>query len=396
METLNSNISTVINPDISINDLCVLQAQGFSVVRSAHIGNLQPYNMSLAAAGIPVLCIDHTVTGIDVNYSPEMINSAGKSERIAELGKLVSRVELARIPRIDGVDTTNVRYLDDLHLASARAALPGAEIFSNTAYLRANETLVGDIIASSIKVEPGLFRRVAQPDGNVQKTTDAIDLAQAGKILQLQADPRAATTTALIPNEVDIVIDFVVEALKTGRDKQYHLSGPDMVQYINGKKNILDKLYAQVTNLPSLRSQLPGTLQVDLVPTTAARFATTGKRRASLDDLLQAVEDREQDLKTTNNERGEFFRTPAAKDRSSREQAVAAFRQHEHAADAALARASNSVPELFIPPRTPGYLTQYDVLADGGLYVPEANQRLTFAELKSLFQDIEKVRSDTP
>lgn len=50
-------LEIITEPNVSIDDLVAVQATGVSVVRSAHVGNLAPYNLSLAAAGIPILSV---------------------------------------------------------------------------------------------------------------------------------------------------------------------------------------------------------------------------------------------------------------------------------------------------------------------------------------------------
>jgi hypothetical protein len=44
----------------------------------------------------------------------------------------------------------------------------------------------------------------------------------------------------------------------------------------------------------------------------------------------------------------------------------------------------SQIPELLVEPGTSGFITQYDVLDEGGLYVPAINRQASMAELARL------------
>ncbi|MCW1907885.1 MAG: hypothetical protein KIH63_000915 [Candidatus Saccharibacteria bacterium] len=396
MSEIEPRIVININPDVSIADLSARMAEGYSVVRSAHVGNLRPYNLTLAAAGIPILAVDHTITGVDTSYFPELVLNRSQSEQVSGLGVIVSRAA-AQQTTVTHDATRPVQFVDELHIAAVEAAIPGAKMFSNTEYLRTHETISAEIIQLALERQPELFRRVVNSDGIAQnRASEARALAQSGRVLQLLDDPRSPEAAALVPNAVDIAINFVIEALDTERETIFHLSGPDMVRYIGTLTDTLDALYASIRSETSFGSRLPPQLDVQLVPSAHAKFATTTAQQPVLDQLLAAAEEQTAMLAETHDRRREFFSSPASQDPEARTQTLAGFKATEAAVEAQLAIARDNLPELMPAQGSTGYVTQYDVLAEGGLYVPDVNLQLTMTQLNILDRQISRARSNSP
>lgn len=381
METLNIER----NDQISIDDLVARQAEGFSVLRSAHVGNFSPYNLTLAAAGIPILCVDHTITDVDTNYFPETVIREGEAARIAAGGLVVCRA------KVQDASQDNDRFVDEFHLGRVRQAIPQAKVFTNSEYLRANETMTGEIVRAALATSPHLFERLVLSDGRTQKEPGAARMVPVLGIMQLNDDIRAEKTAVIMPNVVDIMANFVIETLQSGRDTQYHLSGPAMVRYIKTLVPDLVKLYEAVRRSASFGQRLPERLNVQLVPTAEARFATTAARRPRLESLLDTVQAAETELAELAVRRKAFFsghsRTPAETKafttQVGREQAEA---------EGLIAAQAATIPELFIDPGTRGFVTQFDVSAEGGLFVAPINRQGTMAELSKLYKKLLKIR----
>jgi hypothetical protein len=385
-----SELGLTAQQDVSINDLVDYRDQGFSVLRSAHVGNLSPYNLSLADAGIPILAVDHNITGVDTTYFPEAIMVGGNKTVVAELGLLTCRAV------VDGVP------LDDLHLAAAKAATEGVTIFTNTEYVRRNELISGEVLLIAARVMPELFRRVVQPDGTVRHSSSSAGLAEAGKCMQLLDDPRSEQVASLIPNEVDIILNFVIEALESERDVQFHVSGPAMVKYIGSILPTLQKLYGVLAEQASFGTRLPEVLRVELVPALDARFAVTRDKAASLDTLLEEFDQLKLEQVKMNAKRKHFFASEMSKDGELRAEFLSSIRALETANSAGFLNTlgeSPIVPQLLVDAGNDsdniGFVTQYDVVAVGGLYVAAQNRELSFRELSGITRNLRKILSNS-
>ncbi len=385
---MENNLNVTINPDISIQDLVQRQAEGFSVLRSAHVGNLQPYNMTLASLGIPILSVDHTITGVDKNYFPELIFTRDTSTLAAYTGRLVCKTMTLNENRVE-----TGQYLDEVQINAAREILGTEQIFTNTQYIRDNESIAGDIIGITMRACPQLYQRVVDPAGYVQKGSFE-KLIQGFGIMQLADDPRAEEPGLLVPNEVDILINFIVEALNSGRATQYHLSGPDMVQYLKSEqpRQFLSELYQRVLAEAPFANKMPKNLDVQLVPTATAKFATTMQKAPIMTDLSTAIEARQTELSNAQRDRKQFFASPESKDQNVRDQALKDFKARETQYDQAIGELAAELPELFFEPRTPTFVTQYDVKAEGGLFVAPINLSFTMRQLAETMKFVAQQR----
>lgn len=391
METTEQQLNIIETNDISIAQIRQLQEEGVSVVRSAHVGNLRPYNLALAASGINMLLVDHNMTGIDANYRPGSIVEGGEEKQIVRDGMLTCRAV-----------TNDGNRLDMFHIDALQTALPKAKILTNTQSVQQAKEVVTEITEIARQIMPEAFRRVVMEDGTVRPVDDGADLLKGGmKIMQLADDPRAEKKMMLLPNVVDIVKDFVIELMSSGNETLVHLSGPDMVSYLGFNKDGTPKearqmvcgLFDEICSKATFKDLLPPTCTVLLVPTTAARFATTMKRKDALDALLETVgaESFSQPLDALRRERAEFARE-ADKSAPEFKTVTTEFVARERKLYQKVADASREVPELFIGPRDGGFVSQYDLVREGGIYIPEENTELTMTELNELYNGILKAR----
>lgn len=389
-----ANINLIPGDNESLSTLFGKSQEGYSVLRSAHVGNARAYNLALAGEGIDMMLVDHTITGRDGNYRPEAVIRDGEITLVAELGQLTFRTMAV----IDGEQD----YLDRLHANSLREAFKSTSVTTNIEYLRRNERIVGEIAKIATGIVPELFARVVPRDEVAVRNdrAEGLRLARAGAIMQLVDDPRKEQGV-LLPNEVDIAANFAIEAIASGRDKQYHISGPDMVNYMTRPKskddkrtplNIVNMLYTELSSSASFRGQLPEEINVVLVPGAHARFATTMERGSDLDKLLLTLNETNAELTAINARRGEFFRSPESKDREARKLFLARSDADRRAISAVFGVASEQCADLFVGPTDAPYISQYDVLAEGGLYVPESIRAMTMAELAGLGKELAQLR----
>lgn len=351
------------SPNLSLQDIVAEHQQGTSVLRSAHVGNARGYNLALAELGIPFLLVDHTVVASqpgqpgDKNYLPgSIVTREGIQPLTAcELGGLSLRTT-AECP-----ETGTVRFIDEIHTDTLRQAFPETLFVTNTEYVRAEEILANEIVRVAAATIPQLFTRQVTAEGCVITAEEGRDFATqaiSDGVLQLSDNPRT-DEGVLLPNEVDVVLNFVIEALHSDKDKQIHLGGPDMPGYVKKadfQENI-SRLYSELLKRPFFRSRLPETLTVQLVPTHYAEFVTTSDRRALVTAALDSFQPGE---------------NPARQ--------------------ASCAAALENAPELLIDVRSAPYTSQYDLLAEGGLWMPEANTTLTMAQLRTLAKSLRKIK----
>lgn len=382
----------------SLASLTERQQQGFSVVRSAHIGNAGAYNLALADAGVPMLFVDHNVTGIDESYFPGFVVRGGDMRAIAEPDQLSFRART--------LDGNAEEFVDELHLASMQSEFPNTPMQTNTEYLRRNESIVGEIAMLALRMEPQLFQRVVQADepGAVKSPTEAQRLMEQGRIIQLADDPRREQGV-LPPNEVDILANFVIELIASGRDEQYHVSGPDMVLYMTRPKSkdelrtplqIINRLYNELLSTSSFKAQLPDEITVNLVPGAAMKFATTAARSADLDILLASIERTKDELKAINNRRGDFFKTTDSRDDEKKGKFVAFSNKERQDVAARMKQRNDQCFRPFMGQRETPLMSQYDVGDEGGLHVPEPIRTASMAELSALDREIQELQRGAP
>lgn len=375
------------NDSLSINDLVDLHEQGLSVQRSAHVGNLQPYNMSLIAVGIPAILVDHTITGVDTTYRPESILLAGTETSIAPHGQVSSRIKV--------IDT----YVDQAHTDAVLSAIPHGNIELTTAYIRRHEAIYRDVTRIAVESMPELFKRKVENGDPVTSEISTLraqsEISRCG-ILQLNDDPRSGSGV-LMPNVVDIVGNFIAEALESGRDTVYHLSGPDMVRYIFKSKDAqqIAQLYALVKGASPIGKHLPAKLKVELVPTADARLATTLQRANELDQLMQAVVEKDDADKEIRTRKAAFFNGPDRTDYRQRDRIISESNTLLGEATHTLIQAASQCPEVLTPYKrsedngTP-FVSQYDIAEEGGLYIHPLNTELSSKELSRIITSIRK------
>ena len=376
---------------MSLQDIQAAHQHGQSVVRTAHVGNHRGYNLAVAAMGVPMQLVDHTIVaqqpdegrGRDLNYLPgSIVTAEGVSPLvISHAGGLA--LQTRAIHHATGEEV----FLDQLHTQELRAAFPGTPIVTNTEYVRQAEAISAEVARIALQASPELFKRAVESDGTVRRATfgSLAHLAPSYGILQLNDDPHN-DRGLLLPNEVDIIIGFVVEALRYGGDTQLHLSGPDFCNYSKDRdfQACLNKLYHAVRQQASFGTQLPETLRVKIIPATEARFVTALGHGATLHAIFDTL-DEEQALA---ERRREFF--AGHPDREASDAFIAANRETTSALHARLGELARATPELFLGPQDAPYTSQHDVIAAGGIDMPEENTHLTMHELKLVHSKLAK------
>lgn len=389
-----STIELSIETELSLQDIQAAHQSGQSVVRTAHIGNHRGYNLAVAAMDIPMQLVDHTIVAQrpgergDGNYLPGSIVT---SEGITPL--TVSRIGGLALQTTVTDHKGEQIFLDQFHTRQLQQAFPdNTRITTNTEYIRAAEAISGEVARIALETSPELFRRAVESDGTVRKATfgSLAHLARIHGILQLNDDPHVGRGL-LLPNEVDIIIGFVVEALSCGGDTQLHLSGPDFCNYSKDRdfQARLNKLYTAVRSQASFGAKLPETLHVKIIPATEARFVAALGRGAVLHEIFDTLRDEQALIE----EKRTFFTTKP--DHAASAAFIDASRQVANSLHARLGALAQSAPELFMGPQDAPYTSQYDILAAGGIDMPDENARLTMRELRLVHGKLTKAKGST-
>ncbi len=389
MSEIDPQITIIKDNTVSIEDLATAQAAGTSVLRSAHVGNLSAYNLGLATEFL-LLLVDHNQTGVDQTYQPEnLVSTEGTTELTATRGTVSLRTYVDNIPNEAQDVFGSAGYLDQLHIGTLQRAIGGATITTCTDYLRANEAVAGEVVSAALQAAPEQFSRIVRPDGRVEKY-DALALARSKGVLALRDDPRAPEAVAMMPNTATIATNFIVEALRSGSAMQYHLSGPDMINYATQPdfQAALSALYQRVVRTASFGRQLPRELTVRIVKATPAKFVTTsGDRQQELADIFAHLNE----VGSVAAEKALFFKTDLARQADIKDAVLAVQSDRQRSMEIKVAEQLAGLPELLLDPGAKGMLTQYDVLRDG-LYIPEANRTRSMSELESLAKRLATIK----
>jgi len=374
------NVTINIDANLSINELVEKIREGFDVQRSAHVGNLSAYNLTLADAGIPMLLVDQNQTGKDSNYYPELVMTREGMDQVAPFGRIVCRTAVE-----------SGQFLDDMHIESIERALPDSTVYTNTSFLRENLDISEAVVGLGFQYGPEMFGRVSTAEGVMQPVS--YESVTGLEIMQLADDPREAKVMRVMPNVLDIVICFAVQARNSGRDVIYHVSGPDMVKYIKKETAQINFFYDLLAQLPTM-SDLPKKLRVEIAPGASAVLATTTAKKAELEAIEESLGRLFACEEKSAAERRAFFTGPNSKDDEARNALIEGFRTATENLRASLFDVVRELPEIAKGPRNPGFITQYDVTEEG-LVVSGLNTSLSFAKLQNIKSLIDIAMDDS-
>lgn len=336
--------------------------------------------------------MDHNVVGGgpagDRTYMPGHHIEGGRMTPIVEEeGRISSRTTTDH-------SKNGEMYLDEFHLGAVREAFPDADVRTMTDLFREYPTEVGEIARIAATDMPHLFRRTVSPDGRPERDDQrSVELAKAGDVVWLLEDPRAEQRASIPPNEVNIVTIFAIEAMRTDRDDQIHVSGPAMAKYITQMGGELDELYGRVKQQSSFGDRLPDILRVDMVAATDARFAVPAHDAAELDEVWAAYERYEAEMAEMAALKADFFRGGGqAGSEEGRELLGRATSTKDRVVGEVVARLE-LLPRLLNDAGEHGdFATQYDTLvAEEGLYVPAYVTETSFARMTEITADMRKL-----
>ena len=260
---------------ISLSDLVCLRAAGYSVLKSPHIGNQHPSNLVCAALQIPLEMVSFTQGFRDRNFHPHLRIQAGQQELLYQAQIWT---QFAKLP--DGLSAT------EYHQTAIKQVFPQTEICTDMERMQQYPALAAVVLRATNKVIRGLWYRSVNSSGQVSKKTQSFlsDSALETDVFQF-TNPNSGWVT---PNRVQIIFDLVYQSLASGRDTVYHLSGPQMTQYIGDQKlqSDLQLMYDAVRQYIPV---LPLTLEVCIVPVAGARFAGLQSDASGIHNVCEVI-----------------------------------------------------------------------------------------------------------
>lgn len=386
-----------IDDSMTLRQLVTVHNEQFtSIQRTPHVGNANLSHLAHYALGLPAILYDRNKGLKDSNFNPDGVVSVEGYERTSHPDILMTHAVVESPPtkefhgRREWFRTG--RSLAEAHTSSLRELFPESNLQHFTDYLAENHEVVGRVIEAANKVMPAeeLWSRRVDATGETQ--TNGLDRRRR---LRDPLDEVYGVSNQeegwIVPNEVNVLLTAVIEAEKFGKDKVYHVSGPDMYKYVDTMQGRLSTLYESARReLPP--GALPETLEFVVVPMGDMRFAVNSDRAETLDELVgmwPVYLDLQQQKK-------QFYSELYASDlpREEKDEARDAFvAEKENPVFSHIQRLSRSCPELFFDTKTKNYLTQYDMLDGYGrnLHVPEAVLDMTVGALNEMYRVYKKI-----
>jgi hypothetical protein len=385
--TTGQQIEIAMRDDIRVDQIAELPG----AIRSAHIGNHYPSNLALlemmsstqAKDGLRFVLYDRTVK--DQNYHPHTLIFNGKSHQIGDPTIMTAHSRVTKeVPHEFSHMFESGSSLVDGHnmmLGLAFSPLPSGSIETYTKYLVRNAEIVERIIKYLNPQTQNLWDRVVHENGRIKDRKGSLNFQQiidsgvfglpgiGGRSAELGGDEGL-----LIPNDLNVFIFAVVEAITRDTNEVWHVSGPDMVRYVGKMSGLLDKMYRVFADEMRRREDvnLSPKLRFNLVPSaTALRLAVPLGDANSLDELIRAYDFYQRSL---SNSRFDFSASAAEATRAARRE----FDMHT---------VRNS--KMFYNLAAGTFTSQYDILLAGNqqasLYIPKFVQNSKIADAASMF-----------
>lgn len=262
----------------SINDIVELKDQGYSVLKSPHIGNLTKCDLMCAALGIPISLVTFTQGRLDTFFHPHLRIQDGKATALAP-----DNVWTPFAITDDGV------RIEDLHLQSLVERFPDVSILTDAQIIAQHRDLAEIAFSAITNESPGIWYRQTSEQGVVTKIRKD-DNANGPQCWDDISDDVFRFTNDssgwVIPNRFHIIFELALQSLSSGRDEIYHLAGQQMNGYICRIARSLSKGYDAFRRA---YPELPETLTVHVIPVAECRFVSNQANAQAVEDLETAL-----------------------------------------------------------------------------------------------------------
>ena len=342
--------------NISLAQIMELVAAGVSVAKTPHVGNVYLANLVVAQLGIPLRLVDTNLGGRDELFHPHRIIAGGAHEEIADPNVFSTHARVMQQPLLFADRFVLGSRVLDAHVQALRDAVPGVKCETWGEYVRRNEKIARAVLKALGHSWNHQWERFVSTSGVPEKRVSGF--YPGAHVFGLDSLEEGW----VIPNIVAILVDQVIEARLTGQCDIYHLSGPQMVTYINSYGADLSRMYDQVRAALSSWN-LPETLTLKLVPAADLRLAVPIQHRAALDELVNA----HLEIPQREHERARVIK--AACNTVERQSLISAAHPERALDKQRLKNAVANCPGVFNDPKDKASITQYDLLSGVELYV---------------------------
>ena len=310
---------------LTLEQLQKHQRDGWSVMKSPHVGNQHPSNLLCAAMGIHCNMVSFTRGDRDSNFHPHVQIRAGTQHQLYDSTTWTPFARVADGQLAELYHQTAVRKRFAQAVVTTDHELMSEDMWFTEAVLR--------VITQTI---PNLWYRSVNSEGVVSSFRDTPpkwDL-YAGNVFRFSSQNEGW----IIPNRAAILHDLVWQARKSRRDIVFHLSGPQMVGYVGKHQKQLSLAYDELRReLP----RLPEVLTARIVPVAQCRFVAHKDDKTAVDQFGDMIDRYER----TAPDKRRYFQ-------------------------AEMQGLALKYPELVRPIEDGQFLSQYDLDSADDLYIP--------------------------
>ncbi len=281
--------------NFTMNELLKLQKRGHVVVRTSHAGNDYLSNMLLYSVGVKCHLFDRNMIGKDKNYHPEYIISQGEKILIAkQKDVLLPFGEFNKDAQANCCRLKAFKNPFQTHYASL-SSLFEDNMKTESNFLNENQELVSKLVYYLNKIDANLFVRSVSERGEtklLQSSSGNVDdyfLRTIEKCVDAAVGKESDFSKGLLPTvEGTIIINAVVCAMVSQKNKVFELSGPDMIKYAL-KKNFIARLNRLYVQLKGLMPEIPNVLTLYIVPSFYFRFGSLLSEKVEMDFILNSL-----------------------------------------------------------------------------------------------------------
>ncbi len=365
--------------DINLQALAEINKGGGSVVKTPHVGNWYPNNLAVAQTGIHMLAYDRNIGHKDSNFHPHKVILDGNTERVGCPKKMCTHLKVETQPENETVQRFFADRVAEGHIKAIRTALPEAEIETFTDYLQRHRKEVLTVIREVTPHYNGLWERKVLSTGEVfRSSSPSLNELQQEGIYGVTDDQEGW----IVPLEICVLLCGVLEAMDYGVSQLFHLSGPDMKDYVGTTmREQLNNMYELILGLDEL-NRLPQKLEFNIVPVSHMRLAVPVSRQEKLDKLVESYRQLQQAEES-------FGPRIQSADQPNRSEVIREVEREREQKQDQLREAVTQCPEVFYNVERGRYFSQYDILEEE-LYVHPWGLEATMEELKDMLDTIDR------
>lgn len=381
--------------DISLNQLLALQGEGASVMRTPHVGNSSAANLTWMSQGGRTVLFDRNIGTRDKNYHPHLIISEGESIEISDPTVLTTHSEVTADVSHGGVTANKGQRISDVHTRGLRTTFPGFNPLLDSTYLRDHDSVAGDVLNALRGEFEELWTRKVDEEGHVHDMLPGTFEADPNNVF-LFTHGQQEDKGLLLPVMYTALIYGVTEALEYNTDVVYHLSGPDMVNYLPQMQEQLAQAYEHVRSRTRWGHHLPERLSFRVVPADSARFIVPTDEQVALDTLVDSFLFINEEVEALRKSKAEAIKGVAKDDQESRQAVIQHFDSligsHRDLLDEAVA----ACPRVFFNTADADYTTQYDLRfhsteGQRGFYVHPWALDAPLSEVAKMYKQMAKI-----